>query len=62
MSNASRFANYPGDVTHIIGEVKGPNTWGERLTAVSADYNQATNMTRVGFAYTTTKDYAETSN
>lgn len=58
---AARFATYPGDTTHIIGEVKGPNTWGEHLTAVTADYNPETNSTRVGFNYTTTHDI-ETSN
>lgn len=51
-----RFANYPGDVTHIVGEVKGPNLFGEYLTAVTADYDQDSNTTRVGFAYTTTAD------
>lgn len=53
---ASRYATYPGDTTHIIGEVKGPNTWGERLTAVTAEYDATTDKTRVGFAYTTTND------
>ena len=53
---ASRYLNYPNDVRHIIGEVKGPNAFGEYLTAVSAEYDEATNRTRVGFAYTTTHD------
>ena len=52
----SRFLNYPGDVTHIVGEVKGPNMLREYLTAVTADYDPATDVTRVGFAYTTTAD------
>lgn len=52
----ARSANYNGDVTHIVGEIKGPNTWGERLTAVSADYDAASDQTRVGFAFTTTND------
>ncbi len=46
-----RWATYPGDVTHMIGEVKGPNLLGESLTAVSADYDAETNKTRVGFTY-----------
>lgn len=50
---AVRFANYPGNVTHIIGEVKGPNALGESLRAVSADYDESTNKTRVGFSYLT---------
>jgi hypothetical protein len=48
-----RFANYPGDVTHIIGEVKGPNTLGETLRAVTAGYNAEADTTRVGFSYLT---------
>jgi hypothetical protein len=48
-----RFANYPGDNTHIIGEVKGPNTLGEALRAVTADYDPAADTTRVGFSYFT---------
>lgn len=46
-----RYANYNGDVTHIVGEVKGPNTLGEMLTAVSATYDSATDTTRVAFRY-----------
>ncbi|MFS0715499.1 hypothetical protein ABC337_04865 [Arthrobacter sp. 1P04PC] len=48
-----RFATYPGDCTHIIGEVKGPNNLGESLRAVTAVYDPATDKTRVGFAYFT---------
>lgn len=48
---AQRFLTYPGDVTHMVGEVKGPNLLGEHLTAVSAEYDSATNKTRVGFVY-----------
>lgn len=47
----ARFADYPGDVTHMIGEVKGPNTTYEMLQAVTAVYDPATDRTRVGFAY-----------
>lgn len=47
-----RFATYPGDQTaQIVGEVKGPNTLGEALRAVTADYDAETNTTRVGFSY-----------
>jgi len=49
----TRFATYPGDVTHIVGEVKGPNLLGERLTAVTADYDATTDKTRVGFTFQT---------
>lgn len=51
MAATARFLTYPGDVTHIVGEVKGPNTLGEFLTAVEAEYDSTTNKTRVGFAY-----------
>jgi hypothetical protein len=46
-----RFANYSGDVTHVVGEVMGPNLLGEMLTAVTADYDPETHTTRVGFVY-----------
>lgn len=42
-------ANYPGDVRHIIGEVKGPNTMGEYFVAETADYDEQTRKTRVTF-------------
>jgi hypothetical protein len=47
----ARFATYPGDCSHIVGEVKGPNMLGEMLTAVTATYDADTDSTRVGFAY-----------
>ena len=50
----SRFATYPGDVTHMVAltcEVVGPNTLGERLTAITAKYDAEKNTTRVGFTY-----------
>ena len=53
---ASRHATYPGNVEHIVGEIKGPNTIGERLTAVEAIYDPEVDKTRVGFAYTTTHE------
>lgn len=40
---------YPGDVTGIVGEVKGPNLLGEFFRAVSADYDVETGKTRVKF-------------
>ena len=55
-----RHLTYPGDVTHMVGEVVGPNTLGEYFTAVTAEYDTQTDRTRVGFIYgtpaTTTKD------
>lgn len=40
-------ATYPGDVTHIVDEVKGPNTVGEFFVAIQADYDDG--KTRVKF-------------
>jgi hypothetical protein len=47
----AKFLTYSGDVTHIVGEVKGPNTLNELVTAVTAVYDPETDKTRVGFAY-----------
>jgi hypothetical protein len=56
---AQRFATYGGDQRHIIGEVKGPNTMGEMLTAVTADYDADSHTTRVGFRYSTVLETVE---
>lgn len=50
-SSPVRFLNYPGRVDPV-GQVMGPNMFGEYLTAVTADYDPETNKTRVGFRYT----------
>ncbi len=47
----STYLTYPSDVTHMVGEVKGPNRMGEYLTAVSVEYDERTGYSRVGFAY-----------
>lgn len=50
------FANYPGNVTEAIardvetGRPSGPNYMGELMWPVTADYDTATNVTRVGFS------------
>ena len=49
--HAVRSLTYCGDVTSIVGEIKGPTTMGEFVTAVSADFDSGSNTTRVGFAY-----------
>lgn len=46
---AASHLNYNADVRHMVGEVVGPNLFGERFRAVSADYDEATGRTRVGF-------------
>lgn len=46
------FLNYRGDVTKdAVGQVVGPNTFGEFLTAVEATYDPEADKTRVGFDY-----------
>jgi hypothetical protein len=49
-------AHYPGDQTHIVGELKGPTTFNSYLTAVSAEYDEETDKTTVQFAYSTLDD------
>jgi hypothetical protein len=44
-------ANYPGDITEAIGQVVGPNTFGERLTLVEVEYDAEMNRSRAGFSY-----------
>lgn len=54
MNTPQQFATYPADVRHMIedgGEIVGPNRMGEYLRAVTAEYDEATGKTRVGFAY-----------
>ncbi len=60
MTSTSRvaigYANYPGNVTEAIaadvasGRPFGPNYMGEQMWPVSADYDTATDTTRVGFS------------
>lgn len=54
MSNpkATRYLTYGGDVTEtVVGQIMGPTTLREMVTAVSAEYDSASDTTRVGFAY-----------
>lgn len=50
------YANYRGDQRHIVGEVKGPTTYGSVLIAIEADYDQVADRTRVRFAHATADD------
>lgn len=45
------YANYPGNQTHIVGEVKGPTTYGSMCVATEAHYDQEADTTRVRFDY-----------
>jgi hypothetical protein len=53
---ATGWANYPGDVLAGItadidsGKPMGPNYMGESMWPVEANYDEATNVTRVGFS------------
>lgn len=49
-------ATYRGDVTHIVGEVKGPRTYGDLVTATEATYSPATDSTRVTFSPATSDE------
>ena len=45
-------ANYRGDVRSMIGEVKGPTTYGDNyLVAVAAEHDAAADRTKVYFAH-----------
>jgi hypothetical protein len=49
---AVEFATYKRDCRNILHEgPKGPNTMGELLYPVTAEYDEASNTTRVGFSY-----------
>lgn len=49
---AVRWATYPGDARNILTEgPKGPNTIGEALWPVTAEFDPEANKTRVGFSY-----------
>jgi hypothetical protein len=48
MSEA-KYANYNGDVTHMIGDIVGPGTNDKLWTATNATYDPDTNKTRVEF-------------
>lgn len=60
MSNrtAHRFANYLGNAADVIGQVVGPNSFGEKMTAVEATYDAETDRTRVGFDFARAEDGA----
>lgn len=51
-------ATYPGDCTHIVGEVKGPTTFGQLRCATAADYDPETDRTRVTFGVVEERDDA----
>lgn len=46
------FLNYNGDQRHILnGPPLGPNTIGELLYPVTAEYDDTSNKTRIGLSY-----------
>lgn len=50
------FATYDGDCRHMIGEVKGPTTYGSALVAIAAVYDHRADRTRVQFAHCRPED------
>jgi len=52
----ARFASYNGDVTEAVGRIVGPNTLGEWMQVVAADYDASTDRTRLSFAFNVRRD------
>lgn len=50
-------ATYPGDCRSIVGEAKGPTTFGTRVAASTAAYDESANTTRVDFLTLAEGDY-----
>lgn len=50
---AVRWANYPGDVSYVVGYPMGPTHThpDDYVTVVEATYDPEKNTTRLGFAY-----------
>ena len=48
---AHRWATYRGDHVESLGAVMGPNTLGERMVAVTCDYDPEADKSRLGFAF-----------
>jgi hypothetical protein len=47
---------YRGDVTEAVGQMVGPNEWGERYVVAEATYDPARDLTTVYLRYATAKD------
>lgn len=52
MNEPTRWLNYPGD-RRTMRNVVGPDTVGDYLRPIEAEYDPETNTTRVGFAVAT---------
>lgn len=50
--------HYSEDVSHIVGEMHGPTTFGTQLVAVAAMYDEQANTTRVEWRSATDDDVA----
>ena len=48
---AQKWLNYNADVTEMVGQVVGPNTFGEYLTCVEVTYDPSSGTSRSGFVY-----------
>ena len=51
-------ANYPGDQSHIVGEVNGPTTYGTFVIATDATFDADADSTRVAFRHATPDEHA----
>lgn len=47
----SRWLNYPGDCSDVVGQVVGPELHGALMTIVTAEYDPATDRTRMGLVF-----------
>jgi hypothetical protein len=54
--HAAGHLNYRGDLRSIVGELKGPTTFGSVVVATVAEYDVDTDRTRVAFGYVTPDD------
>jgi hypothetical protein len=49
-------AHYRGDVRVMLGEIKGPNTYGGYVVATAAIYDPETGLTEVAFSHCRPED------
>lgn len=54
----ARWLNYPGDCSDVVGQVVGPELHGALMTIVAAQYDAATDQTRVGLVFGARTDVA----
>lgn len=55
---ATKWSTQPGDAGVPLGHIGGPNQQGEYMMVVSSEYDEAANVTRLGWANLTIGDLA----